>query len=49
MTVFNNWPTDRTPLNKVVDFDFSPHSGYLALGTHKGNVLLYRLNHYTTA
>lgn len=49
MSVFGNWPTDRTPLGKVMDFDFSPHSGFLALGTHRGKVLLYRLNHYNSA
>jgi U3 small nucleolar RNA-associated protein 18 len=49
MTVFGNWPTDRTPLGKLMEFDFSPHSGYLALGNHRGRVLLYRLNHYTSA
>jgi U3 small nucleolar RNA-associated protein 18 len=27
--------------------DFSPKSGYLAMGNDKGRVLLYRLNHYS--
>jgi U3 small nucleolar RNA-associated protein 18 len=27
--------------------DFSPKSGFLALGNDKGRVLLYRLKHYS--
>lgn len=45
-TVFPNWPTSGTPLSYVQCFDFSPSSGYLAIGNDKGKVLLYRLNHY---
>ncbi|ORX63246.1 WD40 repeat-like protein [Basidiobolus meristosporus CBS 931.73] len=49
MTVFNNWPTHGTPLSYVNAFDFSPESGYLAIGNDKGKVLLYRLGHYPVA
>ncbi|RYY32600.1 hypothetical protein EON62_05160 [archaeon] len=48
-TVFSNWPTARTPLHYVTATDFSPHSGYLAVGNDKGRVLLYRVNHYQEA
>ncbi|KAL6066883.1 U3 snoRNP protein [Balamuthia mandrillaris] len=48
-TVFPNWPHARTPLNYISDLDFSPNSGYMAIGNDKGRVLLYRLNHYDTA
>lgn len=49
LTVFSNWPTAATPLSYVSSFDFSPRSGYLAIGNDKGRVLLYRLNHYPSA
>ena len=45
-SVFGNWPTERTPLNKVTSIDFSPNSDYMAIGNARGNVLLYGLNHY---
>ena len=45
-TVFSNWPTTKTPLSYVFSLDFSPNSGYLAIGNDKGKVLLYRLRHY---
>jgi U3 small nucleolar RNA-associated protein 18 len=48
-TVFANWPTSTTPLSYVQCLAFSPHSGYLAIGNDKGKVLLYRLNHFTSA
>ncbi|KAI9255595.1 WD40-repeat-containing domain protein [Phascolomyces articulosus] len=45
-TIFNNWPTERTPLHKVSALNFSPNSDYLAIGDMRGRVLLYGLNHY---
>ncbi|KAI9494000.1 WD40-repeat-containing domain protein [Zychaea mexicana] len=45
-SVFSNWPTERTPLNKVSALNFSPNSDYLAVGDMRGRVLLYGLNHY---
>ncbi|ORX73981.1 WD40 repeat-like protein [Linderina pennispora] len=47
-TVFANWPTASTPLGTVESFDFSPHSGFLAIGSSSGKALLYRLTHYNT-
>jgi U3 small nucleolar RNA-associated protein 18 len=49
MRVFPNWPTSTTPLSYVSSFDFSPNSGYLAIGNDKGKVLLYRLGSYPRA
>lgn len=49
MRVFPNWPTSTTPLGYVSSFDFSPNSGYLAIGNDKGKVLLYRLGSYPRA
>lgn len=46
LTVFSNWPTARTPLHYVSAMDFSPSSGYFAVGNARGRVLLYRLTHY---
>eukprot|EP00743_Colponemidia_sp_Colp-15_P006032 GILK01006482.1.p1 GENE.GILK01006482.1~~GILK01006482.1.p1 ORF type:complete len:523 (+),score=94.01 GILK01006482.1:41-1570(+) len=45
-TVFSNWPSSKTPLHFVTSFDFSPNSGFMAIGNDRGKVLLYRLNHY---
>ncbi|KAG5463635.1 MAG: WD40-repeat-containing domain protein [Olpidium bornovanus] len=49
LTVFQNWPTFQTPLSYVQCFDFSPRSGYIAVGNDKGKVLLYRLLQYRSA
>ncbi|KAK3842702.1 MAG: WD40-repeat-containing domain protein [Linnemannia gamsii] len=49
LKVFPNWPTKGTPLSYVTCLNFSPRSGYLAIGNDKGRVLLYRLNHYPSA
>ena len=45
-TVYQNWPTNRTPLGYVHSLAFSPKGGFLAAGNAKGKVLLYRLHHY---
>ena len=45
-TVFQNWPTSRTPLGHVHSLCFSPQGGFLAIGNAKGHVLLYRMMHY---
>ncbi|GMF14964.1 unnamed protein product [Phytophthora lilii] len=39
-TVFANWPTAHTPLHYVSAMDFSPNSGYFAVGNARGRVLL---------
>ncbi|CAG8474312.1 12784_t:CDS:2 [Dentiscutata erythropus] len=49
LNVFPNWPNNLTPLNYVQCFDFSPASGYIAIGNDKGKALLYRLRHYPVA
>ncbi|CAI5529420.1 unnamed protein product [Closterium sp. Naga37s-1] len=35
-SVFFNWPTERTALQFVHAVEFSPHSGYLAVGNRRG-------------
>lgn len=48
-TTYQNWPTSRTPLNKVSAIEFSRHNGLMAIGNERGRVLLYRLSHYEKA
>lgn len=45
-TVFQNWPTSRTPLGHVHSLCFSPQGAFMAIGNAKGCVLLYRMMHY---
>jgi len=45
-SVYANWPTQRTPVGYVTSACFSRSGSHLAIGNAKGNVLLYRLNHY---
>ncbi|CAH9140592.1 unnamed protein product [Cuscuta epithymum] len=45
-TVFSNWPHPNQVLHYPRCLDFSPHSGFMALGNAKGKVLLYKLHHY---
>ncbi|CAG8822715.1 11595_t:CDS:2, partial [Racocetra persica] len=35
LNVFPNWPNNLTPLNYIQCFDFSPASGYIAIGNDK--------------
>lgn len=49
MTVFQNWPTLKTPLSTVSSVDFSPNSYFTAIGNDKGKVLVYNLCHYFVA
>ncbi|EDQ92370.1 uncharacterized protein MONBRDRAFT_13410, partial [Monosiga brevicollis MX1] len=46
-TVYNNFPTTKTPLHYVHSLGFSPNGGYFAVGNDKGRVPLFRLNHYS--
>ncbi|XP_004707095.1 U3 small nucleolar RNA-associated protein 18 homolog [Echinops telfairi] len=47
-TVFSNFPVVRKKnISFVHTMDFSPRSGYFALGNEKGKALLYRLHHYS--
>jgi U3 small nucleolar RNA-associated protein 18 len=47
--VYANWPTQSSPLGRLQCCQFSPNSGYLALGNDLGKVLLYRMLHYEKA
>jgi U3 small nucleolar RNA-associated protein 18 len=47
LSVFTNWPTERTPLRRVHSLAFSPTSRYLTLGNNRGSVLLYQMNHFS--
>jgi U3 small nucleolar RNA-associated protein 18 len=44
--VYQNWPTAKTPLNRVTSVDFSREGGLLAMANERGKVLLYQLRHY---
>ncbi|XP_044531014.1 U3 small nucleolar RNA-associated protein 18 homolog [Gracilinanus agilis] len=47
-TVFLNFPMNRIKqIFLAQTLDFSPRSGYFALGNNKGKALLYRLHHYS--
>jgi U3 small nucleolar RNA-associated protein 18 len=46
MTVFHNWPTDRTPLHYVSAVGFSPSGGWLAVGNDRGRALLFRMEQW---
>ncbi|XP_021560185.1 U3 small nucleolar RNA-associated protein 18 homolog [Neomonachus schauinslandi] len=47
-TVFSNFPViKKKTISLVHTMDFSPRSGYFALGNEKGKALLYRLHHYS--
>ncbi|KAJ2794835.1 U3 snoRNP protein [Coemansia guatemalensis] len=45
-SVFSNWPTVSSHLGHVQCIDFSPQSGFMAVGNDGGKALLYRLQHY---
>ncbi|KAJ2690760.1 U3 snoRNP protein [Coemansia sp. RSA 1285] len=45
-TVFSNWPSASSHLGLVQCIDFSPNSGFMAVGNDKGKALLYRLPHF---
>ncbi|XP_028376856.1 U3 small nucleolar RNA-associated protein 18 homolog [Phyllostomus discolor] len=49
-TVFSNFPViKKKTISLVHTMDFSPRSGYFALGNEKGKALLYRLHHTQTS
>ncbi|XP_055919880.1 U3 small nucleolar RNA-associated protein 18 homolog [Eupeodes corollae] len=45
-TVFANFPPFNNNLRSVQQIEFSPSSGYMALGTAEKEAMLYRLKHY---
>ncbi|PIA13763.1 WD40 repeat-like protein [Coemansia reversa NRRL 1564] len=47
-SVFANWPTASSHLGHVQCIDFSPQSGFMAVGNDRGKALLYRLQHYSS-
>lgn len=48
-TVFTNWPPPNWNLQYPRCIDFSPGSGFMAMGNAAGRVLLYKLHHYQHA
>ncbi|CAN8256382.1 unnamed protein product [Cochlearia groenlandica] len=49
LTVFSNWPPPNTTMHYPRCLDFSPGSGFMAMGNAAGKVLLYKLHHYNNA
>ncbi|CAH8327894.1 unnamed protein product [Eruca vesicaria subsp. sativa] len=49
LTVFSNWPPPKSTMHYPRCLDFSPGSGFMAMGNAQGKVLLYKLNHYMNA
>lgn len=45
-TVFSNFPGSQRNFGKPDVIQFSPQSGYLAIGNHSKEVALYRLKHF---
>lgn len=45
-TVFNNFPGNLAKIGKPHVVQFSPQSGFMAVGNHSKEVLLYRLKHF---
>lgn len=46
LRVYQNWPTEKTPLGRVSSLDFSPEGNWLAVGNVRGAVKLFKLHHY---
>ncbi|XP_048222513.1 U3 small nucleolar RNA-associated protein 18 homolog [Perognathus longimembris pacificus] len=47
-TVFSNFPVaKKKTISRVQTMDFSPRSGYFAVGNEKGKALMYRLHHFS--
>ncbi|BGO93747.1 hypothetical protein NBRC10512_006627 [Rhodotorula toruloides] len=45
-SVYQNWPTQQTPLHHVTCVDFSKGSEWLAVGNQRGKVLLYEVKQF---
>lgn len=45
-TVFNNFPNNLSKIGKPHVVQFSPQSGFMAIGSHSKEVHLYRLKHF---
>lgn len=46
LKVYSNWPAGKAPLSYVNALQWSPNSRYLAVGNDRGQVQLFKLNHY---
>ncbi|GAA5837474.1 hypothetical protein JCM11251_002117 [Rhodosporidiobolus azoricus] len=46
-SVYQNWPTQQTPLHHVTCVDFSKGSEWLAVGNQRGKVLLYEVKQFS--
>jgi U3 small nucleolar RNA-associated protein 18 len=44
--VFQNWPTEKTPIGRVSALSFSPEGNWLAVGNVRGACKLFKLHHY---
>ncbi|KAJ2855845.1 U3 snoRNP protein [Coemansia erecta] len=47
-SVFANWPYANSKMGYIQCLDFSPNSGFMAVGNDSGKALLFRLSHYQT-
>lgn len=47
--VYQNWPSETTKIGRISSLAFSPDSNWIALGTARGNVKLFKLHHYHPA
>ena len=45
--VYSNWPTHSASLGRIQSFDWGNRNGLLTFGNHKGEALLFKLDHYT--
>ncbi|KAJ2707522.1 U3 snoRNP protein [Coemansia sp. IMI 203386] len=45
-SVFANWPYLNSKMGYIQCMDFSPNSGFMAVGNDSGKALLFRLSHY---
>lgn len=45
--VYTNWPTERSPLGRVVDVDFSCDGSTVAFGGKDGVVQIYNMKHFS--
>ncbi|KAK8387960.1 hypothetical protein O3P69_020101 [Scylla paramamosain] len=48
MTYFENFPDPRSELRRINAVNFSPQTGFLAIGNNSGRAFLYRLHHFTS-
>lgn len=46
--VYTNWPTERSPLGRVVDVSFNCTGNTAAFGSKDGVVQIYNLKHFST-